>query len=191
MLKSEIARRDRWTARGGASSQPRAARVRGSGRPRREPNDATAGHEAPGLAELRPWRVLLVDDEPAIRLICSVNLELSGFQPTVAADGADGLAMARRSSFDLFLLDVMMPGMDGWELAAELAARAETREVPIVFLSARAEAADRRQAYERGAVGYIVKPFDPLQLGETLEKIIRSVRRGERDLLRAALVDGS
>lgn len=105
-----------------------------------------------------------------------------------AADGAEALARARGERPSLVLLDVMMPRVDGWEVAARLAADPATREIPIVFLSARAGLEDRRQAKLAGAVGYIVKPFDPLSLGDTLASVLTRVGRGEQDALRDEIV---
>jgi two-component system phosphate regulon response regulator PhoB len=97
--------------------------------------------------------VLLVDDERAIRTICRVNLEADGLAVSEAADGAEALQEVRRRRPSLVLLDVMMPGTDGWSVAEQLASDDETREIPVVFLSARAAPEDRLHAQELGAVG--------------------------------------
>jgi CheY-like chemotaxis protein len=78
------------------------------------------------------------------------------------------------------LLDVMMPGVDGWGVAEQLARDEETRDIPVVFLSARAADEDRLRAQKLGAVGYVVKPFDPLQLAGTVRGVLDRVARGER-----------
>ena len=132
-------------------------------------------------------RVLVVDDEPAIRTICRINLEAAGLAVLEAADGAEALALIRSEAPELVLLDVMMPRADGWQIAAELASDPATSEIPVVFLSARAEASDRRQAFVVGGVGYIVKPFDPLELAPTLTDVLLRIARGERELLRSEL----
>ena len=102
-----------------------------------------AGGPEPERAGRRPHsvpiRVLVADDEDAIRLLCRVNLRLAGMEVLEAADGAAAIELARRERPDLVLLDVMMPDVDGWEVAAALAADASTREIPIVFLTARSE----------------------------------------------------
>ncbi|HEY7420849.1 MAG TPA: response regulator, partial [Gaiellaceae bacterium] len=112
--------------------------------------------------------VLLVDDERAIRTICRVNLEGDGLAVAEATDGAEALESVRSEHPSLVLLDVMMPSVDGWSVAEQLAADDETREIPVVFLSARAAQEDRLRAQELGAVGYVVKPFDPLELSGTV-----------------------
>jgi CheY-like chemotaxis protein len=134
-------------------------------------------------------RVLLVDDESAIRTICRVNLEGEGLAVTEASEGAEALEEVGRKRPSLVLLDVMMPGVDGWGVAERLAADPETRDIPVVFLTARAAREDRLRAQELGAVGYIVKPFDPLQLAGTVREVLERVARGEREQLNSELSD--
>jgi CheY-like chemotaxis protein len=131
--------------------------------------------------------VLLVDDEHAIRAICRVNLEGDGFSVLEARDGAEALAAISRQRPSLVLLDVMMPGVDGWGVAEELAGDQRTRDLPVVFLSARAAPEDRLRAQELGAVGYVVKPFDPLELAGLVRDVLERVARGERDELNREL----
>jgi DNA-binding response OmpR family regulator len=133
--------------------------------------------------------VLLVDDERAIRTICRVNLEGDGLAVSEATDGAQALEEVRRERPSLVLLDVMMPGVDGWSVAAQLAADAETQDIPIVFLSARAAHEDRVHAQELGAVGYVVKPFDPVELSGVVRDVLGRVARGEREQLNRDLSD--
>ena len=128
-------------------------------------------------------RVLVVDDERSIRLLCRVNLSASGIDVLEADNGTTALELARRERPDLVLLDVMMPDLDGWTVARELADDERTREIPIVFLTARAEAADKRMGQQLGGVGYVVKPFDPVTIGEFVERVIDRVERGEREQL--------
>jgi DNA-binding response OmpR family regulator len=129
-------------------------------------------------------RVLIIDDEAPIRLLCRVNLEAEGMDVLEAADGLTGLELARTSHPDVVLLDVMMPGLDGWAVARELGADEATREIPVIFLTARAESADRRLGRQLGGVGYVVKPFDPVAIGELVEDVLARIERGERDELR-------
>jgi DNA-binding response OmpR family regulator len=148
-----------------------------------EPGSATGGVRATEPAPL----VLLVDDEPAIRTICRVNLEGDGFSVLEASDGAEGIEEVRRAQPSLVLLDVMMPGVDGWSVAEELRADDRTRDIPVVFLSARAASEDRLHAQQLGAVGYVVKPFDPLELAGTVREVLERVARGEREQLNREL----
>jgi len=129
-------------------------------------------------------KVLVVDDEPPIRLLCRVNLEAEGMEVLEAADGPTGLEEARREKPDVILLDVMMPGMDGWQVAERLFESDETNQIPIVFLTARAELRDRARGLELGGVDYITKPFNPVELASVVEGLLERVRRGERDDLR-------
>ena len=129
-------------------------------------------------------RVLVVDDEAPIRLLCRVNLEAEKMEVLEAADGESGLETARVEKPDVVLLDVMMPGMDGWEVAERLLDDDATREIPLVFLTARAELRDRARGLELGGVDYITKPFNPVELASVVESLLERVRRGERDQLR-------
>ncbi len=106
---------------------------------------------------------------------------------TEATDGSEALEAVKQVRPSLVLLDVMMPGIDGWGVAEELAADEDTREIPVVFLSARAAREDRVHAQELGAVGYVVKPFDPLELAERVRDVLDRVARGEREQLNREL----
>lgn len=135
--------------------------------------------------------MLLVDDERAIRTICRVNLEGDGLAVSEAADGGEALEEVRRERPSVVLLDVMMPSVDGWTVAEELAADDETRDIPVIFLSARAAEEDRLRAQELGAVGYVVKPFDPLELGGIVRGVLERIARGEREQLNRGLSERS
>lgn len=129
-------------------------------------------------------KVLVVDDESAIRLVCRVNLVASGFETLEAGDGEAGLVVARSEQPDLILLDIMLPGADGWDVAEELGADPATRDIPVVFLTARSTGLDELRGHEAGGVGYIAKPFDPTLLTETVASVIRRTKNGERNELR-------
>jgi CheY-like chemotaxis protein len=111
-----------------------------------------------------PLVVLVVDDDPATRLLCSVNLQREGLDVLEAADGLHGLARARFESPDLVLTDVTMPGLDGFELAEALSRHERTRLIPLIFLSGETTSADEARAHELGALAYVTKPFDPAAL---------------------------
>jgi DNA-binding response OmpR family regulator len=134
--------------------------------------------------------VLVIDDERAIRLLCRVNLAASGMEVIEAADGRAGLELARKERPDLVLLDVMMPDVDGWTVARELAEGMETRDIPVVFLTARADTADKRLGEQLGGVGYLVKPFDPVSIGDYVEDVLSRIERGEREQLRREISSG-
>ena len=130
-------------------------------------------------------RVLVIDDEPPIRLLCRVNLEAEGMEVLEARDGPGGLEQARAERPDVILLDVMMPGLDGWAVAEELIADDATREIPIVFLTARAELRDRARGLELGGVDYVTKPFNPTELASMVRKLLARVQAGESAELRS------
>ena len=131
-----------------------------------------------------PTRVLVVDDEAPIRLLCRVNLEAEGMKVLEASDGVEGVETARGERPDVILLDVMMPGMDGWQVAESLVDDEATSHIPLIFLTARAELRDRAKGLELGGVDYITKPFNPVELASVVERLLDRVRRGERDELR-------
>jgi DNA-binding response OmpR family regulator len=129
-------------------------------------------------------RVLVIDDEAPIRLLCRVNLEAEGMIVLEARDGTSGLDVARRERPDVILLDVMMPGLDGWRVAEELLEDPVTRDVPVVFLTARADLRDRARGMDLGGIDYITKPFNPVELANLVREVVRAVERGEREALR-------
>jgi DNA-binding response OmpR family regulator len=129
-------------------------------------------------------KVLVIDDEAPIRLLCRVNLEAEGMTVLEAADGPAGLDAARAQQPDVVLLDVMMPGLDGWRGAEELLDDPSTSGIPIVFLTARAELRDRARGIDLGGVDYITKPFNPVELAPMVNGLLGRVDAGERDELR-------
>ena len=129
-------------------------------------------------------RVLVIDDEPPIRLLCRVNLEAEGMEVLEAADGPTGLQKAKSRRPDVILLDVMMPGLDGWRVAEELLDDPTTQEIPIVFRTARAEVRDRARGLDIGGVDYITKPFNPVELAPLVRGLLGRLEAGERDELR-------
>jgi Response regulators consisting of a CheY-like receiver domain and a winged-helix DNA-binding domain len=129
-------------------------------------------------------RVLIIDDEAPIRLLCRVNLEAEGMEVMEASDGEKGIELARRERPDVILLDVMMPRLDGWDVAQALVGDALTKEIPIAFLTARAEVRDRARGLDIGGVEYVTKPFNPLELAPLIENLLERIRRDGLDLLR-------
>ena len=129
-------------------------------------------------------RVLVIDDEAPIRLLCRVNLEAEGMSVLEAGDGPSGLAQASAEQPDVILLDVMMPGLDGWGVAEALLEDEHTVGIPIIFLTARAEFRDRARGLDIGGVDYITKPFNPVELAPLVRGLLERLERGERDELR-------
>ena len=114
------------------------------------------------------YRVLAADDDPVIQRLLEVNLELEGYEVRLAGDGKEAVEVARTFSPDVVLLDVMMPVMDGWAACEQLRADPDLQDVPVVFLSARAQDADLERGDEVGGTAYLTKPFDP---GDLLELV--------------------
>jgi DNA-binding response OmpR family regulator len=108
-------------------------------------------------------RILIVDDDQVIQQLLKVNLELEGYGVEVASDGVEALKLFEGFRPDLVLLDIMMPKLDGWEVARRLAGRSGG-PVPIVLLSARAQEADVQKGNDLGVAAYVTKPFDPIEL---------------------------
>jgi len=125
--------------------------------------------------------VLVVDDHAPMRTLCRVNLEMAGFRVLEAADGDEALAAIKTDRPDLILLDIMMPRVSGWEVAAALLADSSTDRIPIIFITARTGVTDRIRAFELGAQEYVTKPFDPAGLVATATKVLDQIDRGERD----------
>ncbi len=130
-------------------------------------------------------KVLVIDDEAPIRLLCRVNLEAEKMDVIEAPDGPSGVQKARDERPDVILLDVMMPGLDGWNVAQQLIDDTTTSGIPIIFLTARAEFRDRARGLDIGGVDYITKPFNPLELAPLVQRLLARIDRGERDELRA------
>lgn len=129
-------------------------------------------------------RVLVIDDEAPIRLLCRVNLEAEKMEVVEAKDGPTGLEEAKRTNPDVILLDVMMPTLDGWRVAEHLLDDPNTKDIPIIFLTARAEFRDRARGLDIGGIDYVTKPFNPLELASLVRNLLDRIERGERDDLR-------
>lgn len=119
-------------------------------------------------------RVLVVDDDPVILKLLQVNFEMEGFDVLTATDGVDGLRAARQERPDVIVSDVMMPGMNGFELVAALGADDRTDTIPVMLLSARAQTTDIAAGFDAGALDYVTKPFEPLELVERVHELLRS-----------------
>jgi CheY-like chemotaxis protein len=117
-------------------------------------------------------RILVVDDEPAIRLLCRVNLQADGFAVKEAPDGAAAVALAHEWHPDLILLDVMMPGEDGFAVAERIRDDPELTGVRVMFLTARADIGDNERARGSGVVGHITKPFNPSSLTDEVRSAL-------------------
>ena len=120
--------------------------------------------------------VLVVEDDPTILQLLEVNFEMEGFIVLRAEDGEQGLAVACESRPDVIVSDVMMPKMSGLELVQALKVAADTKAIPVVLLSAKAQGADVRMGLEAGADDYVTKPFEPLDLIDRVNAVL--LRKG-------------
>ena len=112
-------------------------------------------------------KILLIDDEADIREVAFLAFEITGgFAILTAGGGAEGIVMAQRAQPDLIVLDVMMPELDGPSTLARLRMLESTREIPVIFLTAKVQTADQRRYLEMGVCGVIAKPFDPMTLAD-------------------------
>lgn len=109
-------------------------------------------------------RVLIADDDPDIGKVVAVNLKAEGFDVDVVTNGWEAEARALRTRPDMIVLDVGMPGRNGLEVLADLRSRPETRDIPVVLLTARTSDQDVWAGWQAGAAYYLTKPFDPDQL---------------------------
>ena len=109
-------------------------------------------------------RILVADDDPVIVRLLQVNFKLEGYEVDTASHGEEAVQKASELRPSLILLDVMMPGLDGWEVCRRLKQDPGTADIPVIFLSARAQEEDRRRGLELGVAEYVTKPFDPGEL---------------------------
>jgi len=156
-----------WTKRRGANGSLDTAR----------PLDAA--HARDGEA----GRVLIVDDDASVRLVCAINLKAEGLHVLEAADGLDALEQARRERPDLVLTDVTMPGLDGFQLAERLGGDERTHGVPVIFLSGEVGQANAQRARALGAVAYLAKPFDPRALAAFVAHELVAARARPTELM--------
>lgn len=124
--------------------------------------------------------ILVVDDQPDIRLMCRVNLALEGFRVIEAVDGDEVRACLRAQKPDLVLLDVMMPGIDGWEILAWMKGTPEFADIPVVMLTARVQREDELKGWSLGASDYLPKPFNPSSLTQVVNRVLMSQDDPER-----------
>jgi DNA-binding response OmpR family regulator len=124
---------------------------------------------APVASDATPV-ILVVDDDPVIVRLLEINLSLEGFAIFTATNGGDAVRLAQEKRPALVLLDLMMPGMDGWTVREALLEDPATARIPVVVLSARTQDEDRERGYALDVAAYITKPFDPAEMVETVRR---------------------
>jgi two-component system, OmpR family, phosphate regulon response regulator PhoB len=128
-----------------------------------------------------PTNVLVVEDEDALAQLLKYNLEKEGYRVRVAMDGEEAMVLAEEATPDLVVLDWMLPKASGVEVCRRLRARQETRNTPIVMLTARGEESDRIRGLDMGADDYVTKPFSMSELQARLRAVMRRIRPGLAD----------
>ncbi|HBU69559.1 MAG TPA: hypothetical protein DEE98_04150 [Elusimicrobia bacterium] len=117
-------------------------------------------------------KILLADDEPDIAMILSRYLMHDGYDVTVCVNGKEALEKASAGGYDLYIFDVMMPEINGWEVCKSVKAAELTKNIPVIILTARSQNVDEIMSYECGADEYATKPFDYPELSKTIKKLI-------------------
>ena len=119
-------------------------------------------------------RILLIDDEETIQEVVQVGIEIeAGWQVAIASSGSEGINLAQSQQPDAILLDVMMPDMDGISTVSSLKANVKTRSIPVIFLTAKTQAAEKDQLQSLGVVDVITKPFNSMALASQIAKILQ------------------
>lgn len=116
-------------------------------------------------------RVLVIDDEPDVLFLCRVNLQHAGHEVLEALNGERGMELAATDRPDLIVLDIMLPRLDGFSVLKALAADPGTKDTPVVLLTARVQAGDQLRAWRAGCCEYVTKPFSPLGLTDTVQRV--------------------
>ncbi|MBC7224743.1 MAG: response regulator [Anaerolineae bacterium] len=117
-------------------------------------------------------KILVVDDDPAALKLISYTLRREGYEVSTAADGMEALTLARHERFDLIILDIMMPGMDGYEVCRRLRANPQTAGIPIIMLTARSQVRDKVSGFRSGTDEYITKPLLPHELVSRVKALL-------------------
>src|ERR1700741_3374087 len=116
-------------------------------------------------------RILLIEDNPMSRDMLTRRLEKRGYQIVTAADGSEGNAVAAKQLPDMILMDMSLPGLDGWETTRELRSRPDTKQIPVIALTAHALAGDRERSLDAGCDEYETKPIELSTLVQKIEKL--------------------
>ncbi|MBK7897816.1 MAG: response regulator [Candidatus Promineifilaceae bacterium] len=123
-------------------------------------------------------KILIAEDDQDIRELVVLTLQFGGFDVTPVEDGSLAVEKAKTESFDLILMDVRMPRMTGYEACRRLKEMDATKDIPIIFLSAKGQEQEIQTGIDAGAADYILKPFAPDTLVNTINKVLRATKAG-------------
>ena len=121
-------------------------------------------------------KILVIEDEPAIADLIKLELEMQGYRLKVAKDGEEGIAFLEQEAFDLVLLDIMLPKIDGYELLEYIK---QVSDMPTIFITARSSTNDKIKGLKKGADDYITKPFEMGELVARVETVLRRYHKGK------------
>jgi DNA-binding response OmpR family regulator len=117
-------------------------------------------------------KILVVDDDPTMVKLINVNLKLNNYSVVEATSGEQALDVLSAEPLDLVVLDIMMPGVDGWEVLKRIRGNKETQEMPVILVTAKTQDSDVIRGWELGADEYVIKPFNPLLLVEVIKMVL-------------------
>lgn len=126
-------------------------------------------------------RILIVDDEPDLVELVAYNLKREGFKVSASPDGEDALEKIRKGTFDLIILDLMLPGIQGVELCRMLRSNPKTESLPIIMLTAKSDTSEKIKGLETGADDYMTKPFSPSELIARVRAVLRRTTRASKE----------
>jgi len=123
--------------------------------------------------------ILIVDDEPDVRVLLEESLKLAGHDVVTACDGEDALAKLKRRRYDLMVLDIMMPRLDGYSVLEQVRAMPSRADIPVIVVTAKHDPDGVMREFEFGAVDHIVKPFHPVELEQAVERALNAPEAAE------------
>ena len=135
--------------------------------------------DKPSTIGSRVFRVLVVEDEADVAEMIRYNLSKEGYEVRLAATGTEALRQAKETRFDVILLDIMVPQLNGWEICRRLKLDRETQAIPVIMVTGRVEEGDKVLGFEMGADDYVTKPFSPRELVARVRAVSRRGRVGE------------
>jgi DNA-binding response OmpR family regulator len=117
-------------------------------------------------------KILVVDDDPTMVKLINVNLKLNNYAVLEATSGEQALEIVKNEPLDLVVLDIMMPGVDGWEVLKRIRSNPDSQEMPVILVTAKTQDSDVIRGWELGADEYVIKPFNPLLLVEVIKLVL-------------------